>query len=70
MHGLWLLHAHRASTPCAALVRHDYTEGSGTLAVFMACSSMWPFERSVHVTSDFHREWAIVASYANNGIDG
>jgi len=22
------------------------------------------------VTSDFHCEWAIVASYANNGIDG
>jgi len=36
----------------------------------MACSSMWPFARSVHVTSDFHCEWAIVASYANNGIDG
>ena len=22
---------------------------------------MWPLERSVHVTSDFHREWAVVA---------
>ena len=64
-----VLHAHRASTPCAAL-QDVSTPWGGTLAVFMACLSMWPFERSVHVTSDFHCEWAIVASYANNGIDG
>ena len=33
----------------------------GTLTIFMAYSSMWPFERLVHVTSDFHCEWAIVS---------
>ena len=26
MHGLWLLHAHRASTPCAALARRVHSK--------------------------------------------
>ena len=35
-----------------------YTE----VALSLTSSSMWPLlERSVHVTSDFHCEWAIVA---------
>jgi len=34
---------------------------------FMACSSMWPFERSVHVMSDFQCEWA--SGNTNMGID-
>jgi len=34
-----------------------YTE----VALSPICSSMWPLERSVHVTSDVHCEWAIVA---------
>ena len=34
-----------------------YTE----VALSLTCSSMWPLERLVHVTSDFHCEWAIVA---------
>jgi len=45
-----------------------YTE----VALSPTCSSMWPLERSFHVTSDFHCEWAIdYSGNANNynGID-
>ena len=35
-----------------------YTE----VALSPTCSLVWPLERSVHVTSDFHSEWAIVAT--------
>jgi len=42
--------AHGSSTPCALQ------------ALAPTCSSVWPLERSVHVTCDFQCEWAIVAT--------
>ena len=43
-----------------------YTE----VALSPTCSSMWPLlERSVHVTSDFHCEWAIVATQTMASTD-
>ena len=42
-----------------------YTE----VALLLTCSSMWPLERSVHVASDFHCEWAIVATQTMASMD-
>ena len=47
------------------LCRSVYTE----VALSPTCSSMWPLERSVHVTSDFHCEWAIVATQTMASTD-